>query len=180
MDVSKVTVQNWEGKPFPAFRMVNFALLFIILGFEPQDFFKEVWLPNQMKGPEISGLHEIQDRVLLKGDSMVNQNIALSKITERRIQRITQMDLSIVLDVSVHTIQNMERGRTSGRLIIQNIQLCKIFNCHHTELINYIPERRLSVLEDIVETKFLSPTRSPKVLKNIREQITRTQVQARD
>ena len=178
MGVSKVTIQSWEKKPFPAFRMVNFALLFMVLEFEPSEFFNDVLLPKQVE--KMESIHEVQDRLLLNRSSQSEQNLILPKIKKKRVQRMTQRDLSTILDVSVNTIQNMENSRTSDRFIVQHIRLCKIFNCCHFELVDYIPEHRLLIVENVVESKFLCPKRIPKILQDIRGQVSRTRVVTKD
>jgi len=168
--VSTVTVQNWETKLGQARHMVNFSLLCIVLEINTQDFISTLRNHNA-----IENLNKIRDRILKKGRSYLNCCLVRSSIINlRRSKNLTQADLAIVLDTSLHTVQNLESGRTSGNKFIQSIMLCQILACHHTELIDHIPEYRLIIARNLIEEKLSQHHRRPKIIEDIRNQIIRT------
>ncbi len=59
-----------------------------------------------------------------------------TKIAElREAKGLTQLELAEYLEVSVPTIQNWERERTSSRQFMQFIKLCQILQCVPDELV---------------------------------------------
>lgn len=152
--VSPVTVQSWEKETSKAHHLVNLVLLCHLLSCTPRDFVSD--LPPSTPGSnQTKNLERIRQQVLQEEYSTSdNSPLPVTRIAELRESKgLTQSELADALDVSVHTIQNWESGRTSWRQFVQFIKLCDILGCTPEELVDDIPQERISAVEKLLQNK---------------------------
>ena len=139
--VSEVTVQNWETEASKAYTLACFVLMCKALACQPEELICTT--PAYPSSSDINHIRrQIQSNVALESPPL--------RIAELRNKNgFTQKDLSLVLDVSVNTIQNWENGRTSGKKITKIIRLCETLECKYTDLVIDIPEDRINSIQSL-------------------------------
>jgi transcriptional regulator with XRE-family HTH domain len=115
LDVTEATVQNWESGRVGATQIRRVLDLCEYLGCELQDLVEPSIETDESGTPITCYLSNIQ--------------------AVRKAKGIKQRQVAIVLQVTERTIKAWEKGEAGLDVIIRMIQLCQLFNCEATDLI---------------------------------------------
>jgi transcriptional regulator with XRE-family HTH domain len=152
--VSNVTVQNWEKETSKAHHLVHLVLLCHLLSCTPRDLVSYL-PPSSPRSNLTKNLEHIRQQMRQEEHSdLDNSPPPVTRLAELRESKgFTQSQIAEALDVSEHTIQNWERGRTSSWQFVQFIKLCDILYCAPEELVDNIPEERLNAVKKLLQNQ---------------------------
>ena len=170
--VSNVTVQSWEKETSKAHHLVHLVLLCHLLSCTPRELVSCLPPLTPRSNPTKNLEHIRQPLRQEEHSAPDNSPPPVTRIAELRESKgLTQAQIADALNVSAHTIQNWERGRTSSWQFVQFIKLCDILDCTPEELVENIPEERINAVKELLQKQPKVGTPPVKDLGKIRKDL---------